>query len=151
MVNLYPARDSFEVKQGDLIAYSGNSGSSMGPHLHYEIRKSDSEIPVNPLMFEFGAGDNVSPIIENLVIYPLGRKTFINGRHNMKKLDVTGNHGNYSLSQGNEIFINGPAGFGIRAYDLLNGSYNKCGVYSIELCVDSTCIFKYVMDGFSFD
>ena len=150
MVNLYPSKETFQVNQGDLIAYSGNSGSSFGPHLHYEIRKSDNEVPVNPLMFDFGTGDDISPVIENLVIYPLTKKTFINGRNHMKRLDVSGNRGSYSLSSSSEIFINGPAGFGIKTHDLLNGSYNRCGVYSIELCVDSSCIFKYVMDGFSF-
>ena len=53
-LHLFPPKEKFPVKQGELIAYSGNSGGSGGPHLHFEIRKSDSEIPVNPLLFEFG-------------------------------------------------------------------------------------------------
>ena len=58
--------------------------------------------------------------------------------------------GSYFIPPANEISISGLAGFGIKAYDLLNDSNNKCAVYSIELKIDSITIFKYVMDGFSF-
>lgn len=150
LVTLYPMRDQFPVKQGDLIAYSGNSGSSGGPHLHYEIRKSDSEIPVNPLLFEFGIKDNILPVIERLAIYPVGINTLINNAHSTRKLDVQGSNGNYRLSGGNTIVISGPTAFGIKASDQLNDAYNKCAAYSIELDIDSIPVFKYVMDNFSF-
>jgi hypothetical protein len=151
LVTLFPAKEKFTFNQGDLIAYSGNSGSSGGPHLHYEIRKSDSEIPVNPLTFDFGATDNISPVIEKLIIYPINRYTTINNIHNSKKLNVTGEHGRYSIAFDNQIVISGLAGFGIKSFDLLNDSFNKCAVYSIELEIDSILVFKYVMDQFSFN
>ncbi|MBK7627825.1 MAG: M23 family metallopeptidase [Bacteroidales bacterium] len=151
LVTLFPARDKFPVKQGEVIAYSGNSGSSAGPHLHYEIRKSESEIPVNPLMFDFGTGDDIVPIIDKLSIYPINRYSFINGKQSIKKIEVSGGHGNYYIPKENEIVISGLAGFGIKAYDLLNDSYNKCAVYSIELTIDSIPVFKYIMDEFSFN
>jgi len=151
LVTVFPAKEKFQVKQGELIAYTGNSGSSAGPHLHYEIRKSESEIPVNPLLFEFGTRDNIEPVIENLIIYPINRHTIINNQNIIKKINVSGGHGNYYIPDENEILISGLAGFGIKSFDLLNDSNNKCAVYSIELTIDSITIFKYVMDSFSFN
>jgi len=151
LITLFPPKEKFQVNQGDLIAYSGNSGSSAGPHLHYEVRKSESEIPVNPLLFEFGTGDDILPVIEKLVIYPADSNTMINDQNRTRRYTASGGHGNYYISPANEIRISGPAGFGIKSYDLLNDSYNKCAVYSIELKIDSSTLFKYMMDEFSFN
>jgi hypothetical protein len=150
LVTLYPTSDKFPVKQGEVIAFSGNSGSSGGPHLHYEIRKSEGEMPVNPLSFDFGTTDKIKPVIEKLVIYPINRNTLINSQNRKKWINVTGSNGKYSVPDDTEINISGLAGFGIKSFDLIDEGTNKCSVYSIELRIDSICLFRYVMDAFSF-
>jgi hypothetical protein len=95
--------------------------------------------------------DDIKPIIEKLVIYPITRYSRVNNEDVAKKINVTGSRGVYSIPQTEGIQVSGLIGFGIKAYDLLNDSNNKCAVYSIELTIDSLSVFKYVMDGFAFD
>ncbi len=148
---IWPAREKFQVKQGQLIAYSGNSGASGGPHLHFEIRKSENEVPVNPLLFNFEIRDKIAPVIEKLAIYPINKHTLINNENRVKKIKVTGEAGKYYIPDENEINISGLAGFGIKSFDLLDDSNFKCEVYSIEFKIDSIPVFRYVMDAFTFD
>lgn len=147
---LWPTKDDIPVKQGDLIAWSGNSGGSGGPHLHYEIRKSQDEKPINPLLFDSGIFDNIKPVFEMLAIYPVNQNTLINNRNAVKRLNVSGSNGTYFIPSENGITISGLTGFGIKAYDAMDNNPSRFSVYSIELSIDSISIFKYVMDGFLF-
>ncbi len=78
-VELYPEADLLKVEQGEMVAWSGNTGSSQGPHLHFEIRETKTEAPVNPLLCGIRMNDRLAPAILNLYIY---RKDSLEKIHN---------------------------------------------------------------------
>ncbi len=149
-VTLYPAKDQFVVKKGEVIALSGNSGGSGGPHLHFELRDSRTEFPINPLLFGYKVKDFIRPKIIGLRLYPVGDESLIEGENEVYEAKVAGwGMGNH-ISKNDTIEVSGDIGFGIETYDLLNGSYNKNGVYSISLKIDSTTIYSHRLEKFSF-
>ncbi len=88
-LELYPERDLLQVKQGQLVAYSGNTGGSQGPHLHFEIRHTASEAPVNPLLFGLKMADHLPPVLNNVFLY--GKDTMaklLNGHYPSENLPL---------------------------------------------------------------
>ncbi len=144
---LFPETNQFSVKKGDLIGYTGNSGSSGGPHLHFEIRDASSR-PMNPMLFGIEISDSIKPIINSVFAYPLSEDAQINQSQNPVKLRlILQKDGSYKTEN---IIAFGEIGFGISAHDQQNGASNKNGVYKIKTTYNGEERFKVLFEKFSF-
>lgn len=149
-VTLYPSKDQFKVKKGQLIGYSGNTGSSAGPHVHFEIRDTRNQHPTNPLLYGFDITDNISPILKSVYFYPLDDQSTVQDTPDKKRFLLSGGKGKYKLKKDSVLTFSGTLGIGIETYDLLNGVGNKCGIYSIEAKVDDKRYYYFELNEFSF-
>lgn len=150
-VNLTFSNRDFPVRQGEIIAYSGNTGSSGGPHLHLELRNTKTEKTIDPLpAFQYLMKDNRPPEIRSLLLVPQQGTGVVNGKSGKQIIDVIkSKNGKYVLSK--PIKAWGMIGLGIKAYDRMDGTSNAYGVKEIRLRVNNVEIFHSIMNGFFFD
>jgi len=150
-VNITLKSGEFRIKKGEIIAWSGNSGSSGGPHLHFEIRNTKSERAYNPLFYKLGIKDNSAPKITALYVYPLTANSNVGQDRSKKRFETIPVSGGYRLKLNLPIGLFGKIGFGIQADDDLNGVGLKIGIYSATLLCDGRHVFGFKMNNFSFD
>lgn len=143
----FPENRLLSVKKGEIIGYTGNSGSSGGPHLHFEIRDAASR-PMNPMLFGIEIPDTKVPLVNSVFVYPISDSAYANNNKNRSKLRlIKQKDGNYTTEK---VTALGKIGFGVSTYDQQNGASNKNGAYQIKTSLNGSEKFKVLFDKFSF-
>lgn len=146
-INLYLKPGQVPVKQGEVIAYTGQTGIG-APHLHFEIRNSKN-LPMNPLSKKYQIPDRVKPIVRRVSFSPLDATSEVNG--DFEPVIVTPKwvrSGEYVISE--PISFWGKLGLAVRCFDKGVNSFSGYGVYALKLFVDDVLRFEYSYDTLSF-
>ena len=146
-IRLYPEAGELKVVQGEIVALSGNSGSSGGPHLHYEIRDIKANI-LNPMLFGIKIPDHKKPTIQAAFAFSENDSSQVNQSNKIVNINLIKQNNGDLLA--NTIYAYGKIGIGINAFDRLDGALNRNGLYDIMMRVNGEVLYKFTADKFSF-
>ncbi|MEA5100701.1 MAG: M23 family metallopeptidase [Bacteroidales bacterium] len=135
-------KGKLRIEKGELIAYAGNSGSSSGPHLHYEIRDTKTENIINPLYFGLEVADTTAPYISSILISPEGEYSRIEGMREKQIFD--------NIRDFDTIRVTNKISLGIKAFDQENDLSSKNGAYIYRVKVNDKAFWDFQIDEFSF-
>ena len=137
-IEILPKKGKYLIAKGQELGILGNSGRSYGPHLHFEIRDTKSELPINPLLFGIGPEDHIKPTINYLKIYHIDNE--------WQDQEVS-----TFYQSGQTIKVPpGKIGIGLNGYDQMDGASNYNGIYTIEAYIDDLLYYKHTLDTVSF-
>ena len=150
-IEVYLKPADLPVTKGEIVALSGNTGGSGGPHLHFEFRDSKTDNIFNPMLFGFDkfVKDSKKPSINGLYVYPIEEKSIVNQSNKSVNLSLDLQSDGTYLSQTVKAF--GKIGFGINAIDSFDNPGNKYGIYKVEVFDNGKSIFGYQFDSFAFE
>ncbi len=133
-LNVFPDGRIFKVKRGDFIALSGNSGSSGGPHLHFDVRNRNQDL-LNPLYYGFEEITDIRPpLAKNLALVTSTINSRVNGEFGRIEIPFEYNKNDYFIKD--TIYAIGKIGLELYAYDRMNNTRFKTGINKIELKVN---------------
>jgi len=136
-----------KINKGEIIGYTGDTGSLSGPHLHFEIRNKNNE-PINPLDY-YSIKDSTPPLAESITIIPLNNKTWIDGIQDYKTFKIKKINPNKYVVQ-DTISVIGEFGIAVATHDKINNMPFKYGIYKMELLIDNVLMYSMKFDNYNF-
>ena len=145
----YPSKDEIRISEKELIGFSGNTGRSFGPHLHYELR-DELDRPINPMAFKnYSVKDTIPPVVLGLYYKLIPENSISGSNSSFNELKLKKISNNLFISD--TLKTSGPVGFGINSFDRMNNTWNKMGLSNIKTNIDGNEIFNMDLNSFSYD